>query len=665
MGDSQPYPQRLPPRPEEFFAEPTHPVRLKELKAETSDQALLHESKDVYRRKTVTFTERYGWYSMGRVRKRDNKRLGGKERLSGNFVSLCNQGEACRSNFSDVGRRIFEPLLQAFSGYVLPHRADDRPTFTDSDCRLYVNKREWLARVVADSIPEENRYEHLMEALFWGVGPFSDLVSKRKLIFISGTIGSGKSTFTDYYLRCYCPNRSQRAPQFEEKLILHFDLKNRTSRQAIDDKMWRDIEHSLRRAGIDPSLVANFDAEMEPSQRKILRALEKISKLKSDGILGNKKYLIFVVDNIDQSPNDCQAHCLMLIQDIIQVDSKVDPWKIVFPLWPQTLSRLRRESRLTVKETEYFEIELGHLDLSDFYRRKIDYLNENFRDGDAGQASRMLKEVTFLAKDRYSTVLRGLSYGNFLTMDDLIVNLLRSRELAEHESRESSEHLSDYRFYDSLITGVNEYHCVDSSGILNPLGWHKSPNDEFSVLIAPYLMQYLSDSSEHQLSSVLDYFTSIGCRRALVEEAVHKLAEYHLLHIESDDMLNPHRKTIDAYRKLLEEPAVLDNFAHTTPVRQSSINSQWVRTKGYIPSQFFDRCRTTLLFIKEISNLENKIDAKAQDRGVNVDEFRSKIPRLGGRLAYYYRLRLSVAKENNWPVRSGMTAQQWEVLENA
>ena len=54
---------------------------------------------------------------------------------------------------------------------------------------------------------------------------------------------------------------------------------------------------------------------------------------------------------------------------------------------------------------------------------------------------------------RYRQILRDLTYGNFLAMDDLIVNLLLSKEIEKHQQHTGLP-LSDYRFYDSLITGM-------------------------------------------------------------------------------------------------------------------------------------------------------------------------------------------------------------------
>ena len=218
----------------------------------------------------------------------------------------------------------------------------------------------------------------MFEALFWNSGPFAHTVNELRLIFLSGTIGCGKSTFVDYFLRCFYPHKSAKRASFHDTLVLHFDLKTDALAAAVDDKMWTDLELSLQRAGIDPTLIWDFAGENVPTQRAIRRVLKVISDKIKNGALGRKRYLVLVVDNIDQSPLECQSHTLSLVQDILEVRADIDVWRIVFPLWPQTLGQLRRESKLTIKATEYHEIELGHLNLSVFYEKRFQYLKASY-----------------------------------------------------------------------------------------------------------------------------------------------------------------------------------------------------------------------------------------------------------------------------------------------
>ncbi|MDR3409485.1 MAG: hypothetical protein P4L87_00820 [Formivibrio sp.] len=581
------------------------------------------------------------------------------------FEALCAQSEAVRPNLSDIGKRVFAPLLRVFTGDILPQNKQDKPTFTDDDCKLYVRRREWRAQFRIDDAPDENRYELLMEACFWGVGPFADQIEKRKLIFVSGTIGSGKSTFIDYYLRCYCPCRSPRAVSFSEKLIIRFDLKNRQTEVSIDDKMWSDLSFCLKSAGIDPNTLFDFDNERQPSQRLIRQVLKRLCTQMQNGAFFKKKYLIIVMDNIDQSTKDGQIHCLNLVRDVMHPDSGINCWRIIFPLWPQTLSRLRRAASLSIHETDFHEIELGHLDISEFYRKKIDYLTMEYGENSDPRAVRVLNEVKYLADAAYKDTLRALTYGNFVVMDSLIVDMLQSNELAEHEQRSVSTHISDYRFYDSLINGVHQHHCIDKSDLLNPFGWHRNISSEHHIFIVPYLIDHMAEAPEHRTDDIFAYFQRHCFRHALIEEAINVMEEFNMLHFEGNRAtINPHRSVLRAYRQFMLQPAALDNFAITTPVRKATLDRRWTITKGYMPSQFYERCQTTLLFLRELLELEIRIDNHVQEAGHSLDDFRRQVPRVAGRASISYRQRLNNARDYKWPANANMTEERWRTLDN-
>lgn len=346
----------------------------------------------------------------------------------------------------------------------------------------------------------------------------------------------------------------------------------------------------------------------------------------------------------------------------MEEDSNINVWKVIFPLWPQTLGQLRRESRLTTKATEYQEVELGHLDLSDFYERKMVHLSKIYKALNDPKADRILREVTSLASTRYSQVLRDLTYGNFLAMDDLIVNLLLSLEIVEHQEYSGSHQISDYRFYDSLITGKSNYHHGDSSGILNPFGWFGSVNDGAQLFIMPYCMEYLMGRKEHHLNEIHDFFRVAGFRSQLIDECLEKMKEFHMLHFENSDAINPHRSVISAYQQLMRQPAVLDNFALTTPVPTARLSESWMLTKGYDPTQFFNRCRTTVLFLNTLFDQEAKIEKEIKLGKAGLDSFREFVPAITGSLRYSYNRRLKHLQEEGWPTNARMTEKEWKVL---
>jgi len=64
-----------------------------------------------------------------------------------NFEPLCSLSEASKPGMSEIALTISTAVLEAFSGYVIPHRTVKHQKFTDEDCEFYVNKRDWIAKI--------------------------------------------------------------------------------------------------------------------------------------------------------------------------------------------------------------------------------------------------------------------------------------------------------------------------------------------------------------------------------------------------------------------------------------------------------------------------------------------------------------------------------------
>ena len=75
---------------------------------------------------------------------RPRRSRGGSFRM--HYVALCPPSEAAKPGLGQVARSLETPVLQAFSGYVIPHRTKDSNEFTEEQCLLYVSRREWLAK---------------------------------------------------------------------------------------------------------------------------------------------------------------------------------------------------------------------------------------------------------------------------------------------------------------------------------------------------------------------------------------------------------------------------------------------------------------------------------------------------------------------------------------
>ena len=580
------------------------------------------------------------------------------------FQTLCDQSEAQRSSVGEITNQTSHHAKQTFRGYVLPHRTVKHPSFTDDECNLYVPKRQWDAEFpVPTNLRRKHRlYEKLLDDLFWGKGEFAEGLDPGKILFLTGSVGSGKSTFVDYYLRCFCPNSSERKELFSEKLVLHFDLKGRQSAAEADARIWRNLERSLRRAGLEPSRFADFKSREPTNAEKIKYALEDISRAVAEGSVDQFRYLVLVFDNIDQSPDPCQKHCLSIIQDIVEEDSDIEVWRILFPMWPETLNRLSLESSFSSKGVEFTEISLGRVDLAEFYKRRRKQLEERLEGSTDIAAANILHEVQNLTEVVYSSFLRDITYGNMVSLDRIVIGLLLSEGIQRHQMYTGDRTLSDYRFFDSLICGTTQYHSSAKSNILNPFAWKKTITDPYQLFIIPYLFIYLEQEAEHRKDEIEDYFYHVGFKTTLVRDALRIMDRYNLIHFEDENLINPHRSAIAAYRRLINEPAVIDNFAHTTAVPAAHIDAKWSRTKGYHPREFLPRCRTTIRFFDAMAQVENMIDSGISDRDGSLSIFRSRVERWTGRARNTYNTRLQYLKEHNWPHGARVSTADWDEL---
>jgi ABC-type oligopeptide transport system ATPase subunit len=583
------------------------------------------------------------------------------------YAPLCPREVATLPGISEIAAAVLAPIESAFVGYVLPHRTRDKPTFVRNEAKLYVDKRDWIAKYpVPERVSVVGRYETLLDGLFWDRGPFT-LVGKsyhKKLLFLVGTIGCGKSTFADYYLRCHFPESTKVDNDFfDSLLIIHCDLKNRQNIPAVNDRIFTNTKSSLERAGVSTSFMPNV--MNHPSDRAIRDVFKTLSDEIAAGKLGRKKYLVLVVDNIDQSPDESQAHCLTLCQDMLEEDSGINFWKIIFPLWPRTLSYLKRKSKLILKSTDFDEVELGHPNLGDFYRKKVKFLRERFKTSDQKTANQLLAEVTTLMDRRYRNFLRELTYGNFTSMDSLIVGLLLSKELMEHRRLSGVHEISDYRFFDSLITGKTNYYDRDNSVILNPFGWRDSESAQ-CVLVIPYLLSFFKKDAYNAKGDLISFFLNFQFPEHLLEDALYKMDEYNILHFEQEEAVaRIHLRVVEAYKQLIRQPAVIDNFAITTPLPITIANHRngWKLTRGYEVKDFEARVSTALLFLDAIKEQETLIDIDIENSHnpkATVNDFRKRIPYLSIGLKSAYRERLRKLREHGWPRGIEVSETFWD-----
>jgi Cdc6-like AAA superfamily ATPase len=202
--------------------------------------------------------------------------------------------------------RLDADLTAVLEGYVLPHRLPNQPTYTQKDAQLYVARRDWIADIpLKVEGPLTFRYERAMHEILWRSENHPEY-KRKKLIFLTGTVGCGKSTLVDYYFRCFCPGLPPAKNRYSKKLVIHVDLKGTNTMDDIFSRFIADVQISLRMRN---KLHADFVQVLKsilPYREKLMELLRAIAGKIRGTELGETKHLILCVDNIDQSPLEIQ-----------------------------------------------------------------------------------------------------------------------------------------------------------------------------------------------------------------------------------------------------------------------------------------------------------------------------------------------------------------------
>jgi hypothetical protein len=460
------------------------------------------------------------------------------------------------------------------------------------------------------------------------------------LAFIVGGVGTGKSTFIDYYLRCYCPTLSINKKLFEEKLPIIINAKAKHTPGDLVTSFYRQASRAIlercKSAGIQPDVaVPGMTPENDPEGWTIstLQYFRAAIESKDSSVVVPFRYIVIAIDNLDQSPLDVQKRAISLVKDWLAPEFGIMPWRIYIPMWPQTLNKLLNSLGQPFSRDEYEEIPLGTVEFSEVIKsRKAKAISgmkysgivnvpvtDDVVDGDVVVSRSISNEscIRFI-EDSYEFASRLFgnqieSLCNFDLRREIQVwdNLFSSMSLF-YSWRESSKrqkwaynmHRVPHEIINGALTGRTTQYNSAKARIENIFDC-----GEFNLICGLHAINLLRSVSTTDVDKnrVVRVLMCLGHHEFDIQRTLDRLFEANMYHeIARDNFgtaLVVHQPTVNAYLDLAVHPAYVENCALVTPVKQEYLKDMQV-TSMVNPDQFVSRVKTTFAFISSIKDDE-------------------------------------------------------------
>jgi hypothetical protein len=547
-----------------------------------------------------------------------------------------------------------ELLQKCFDSEILPDRAKN-PRFNHSDILsgLYISNRTWSDEVDYSDAVESHHHEAYLDYLFWNDDP------ETSVICLLGNVGSGKSTFIDYYLRCYGPNASYRRADFDRTIIVFFDAKDILDNNDFYHDFFLFAQASIRSQCTDKFDI-DYAIKRRPTQPNNIRewvwaAFEELSRQpKQNESPLPFQHIVLVIDNLDQAHPAVQIRAIAEVEHWLRTPT-IRLYRVFLPLWPSTYNYLRNSRYNLLRRSRVFRI--GQIDtqiLIENHEQAIDQALQNTNAILNPMAREYLVDMTRLAKERLVPRIRELSNGNLRRMlslwggflrSDLAYSLWRHTKAAPESRRRSYE----YELLDALIVGAYDVLNHRTYRVANVFAmWHSyaTPRD---FLIGFHSLHLLA-RGEHAPRTLAAELEPLGYSSQKVDQVLEEMNAFNLLHDIPvrgglvDFELHP--TVIEEYlNHLLGEPAYLDNVAMVTPVTPT-VRESMQQTRGDRLDQFTTRVETSLHFLRFLRECEDQFrDPEQLPHNLDPDRFRKalrevRLPCLWIFLAQRYRERL-------------------------
>ena len=266
-----------------------------------------------------------------------------------------------------------EAIRDSLELKILPDKQSFPRKFREEDIRRnrYHAEREPLDSNLKDF---NNEYELLLQYYFWK-GLNDSNVKHEPELYITGSVGCGKSTFVDYYIRHFCPERGLHSGEFDKKLCVYFDARGLEYHKEANESFYQGIQSALEEK------CKEYNIELPEKSRggSISRAQETL-KLLSNFCQRSKelRYLVLVLDNLDNCSISVQRQVIRYAQEIRKYDS-INLYRIIIPLWPTTYDKFAETTEaLTIGKPR---ISLGPPSESGFIKKRLDVVRQQVIEG--------------------------------------------------------------------------------------------------------------------------------------------------------------------------------------------------------------------------------------------------------------------------------------------
>jgi hypothetical protein len=519
---------------------------------------------------------------------------------------------------------------------------------------IYFDDREWVEFVEFGKDTDPFRHEGYLNELFWREeGP--------PVLCVLGSVGTGKSTLVEYYLRCYCPK--QRPDDFRKKLIVWVNARGfdpSTAREQFFNAVKSAIEEAFERKGRSFKLhqpTANvYDW--------VMTALKEISRSSSDPEAGFE-YVVLVVDNLEQTHVNAQEKILRVIEDW-RSTVQIKLWRIILPLWKSTYKSLKGNAHALLHNAKPFEIgpirRQRHLERFTLCRRWLRdaiYIPDDLR----AKCSEFL-DYWYTNLGPHIAQVERLCDGDLRRQFRVLGDFLKSNYIHGCWANQQ-DRISDYEATFALICGRYDALDHDLTKVGNILTLGNGKEKPRDMMIGWHFLHLLGqEETKWQLDRKLSQLGYAAANIGRCGENNRNLNVYHQNLGDHDHAeVVPHKPVIDEYIALASNPAYVDAIAPVTPIDrfQRDLLNKRLAT---LNDSFAQKTEVALEFIKFIRDNEQEfLDITRTRRDLNCDRFEEvlrgvRLPFLWVPMATHYARRLNGLRRSG--TLSGIPDSMWE-----
>lgn len=553
---------------------------------------------------------------------------------------------------------------------ILPARKRFPRRFARSDmvCDRYQGVRIHLDPQLGGETPQLHSYERLIQKFFWKGAGLPNAAAHEPELYVTGPVGSGKSTFVDYYLRYYCPEEGELRDEFEKKLVVYFDargLENQSyASQAFFDRLVSAIAVHCK----DHGLSIPHSNDSGKRSQDALKALSDFCSTSPDF-----RYLVLVLDNLDNCTVAVQKQVIHYVNDIRKYTDIV-LWRVIIPLWPTTFSTFAQSTEALT--TGKPRIHLGPPLEPEFIQKRLQVIKDRLVEetrisvGPKMTSSHIPVELAAefsefvdfvferIRSEMVGKLIRQLSSNDLRRELWLWEGILRSgaAESIFDLQRTQPDRKFEYEWIEALLAGDARTRPDEGDHRIANLFLMHHDSLTSRDLLAGFHGCYLLKGRTHRRDWFAD-MVRLGYRDSSVLGLEQSLRHFNMLHPVpekfSGEDFEVHSSAVDAYLDLASNEAYVDNVAMSTPVDEMT-RSRIRQTSGHANKDVVERVTSTIAFIEFVMRQEQEFVElfKSQSTGFparRVEDLQwlhnKSIPSIANRMARRYLGRVKAIRE--------------------